>query len=212
MKTLNRTLQTHLRAQVRVFLWLLAAMVVFLLFRHKPSLPGADQPLETRLAAFLTEQTQLKVAADDVAVPALPTHTGLSSLSLHPVFFLGQKEKEPRDLYLAWMRLAPNGMPLALSAGDVYNLSRTDQADEGPLTLRGSYLAVVSRSQGQIAVITVYDLAGKQQAGQEFSWLERKMEAVTNLQETGQSQGLGRKTLTLTRNFGELQLGWTTDH
>ena len=204
----NRSpLQTHLWAQGRVFAWLFLAMLLFVLFRPKTDLPDSNQPLEERLAAFLGAQTHMTVASADIAMP-LTSMNGFASLGLHPVFFLAMKEKEPRDLYLAWIRIAPNGTPLALSANDIYNLSRTDKADEGPLTLRGSYLAVASRSNGQITVVTVYDLKGKKPPGDEFSWLEKRMEAISNFQETGQTKGFERKTLTFTQTFRiQLRLG-----
>ena len=104
---------------------------------------------------------------------------------------------EPNDLYLVEARLSPEGT--VLRVGDFWNLTNTSGVDESRPTLRGSMLAYTTsadgpgdgrprarprRTDGRVAT-----------AG--FTRVQRAQAALTNLQQTGQLDGVAHTTFAL---------------
>lgn len=101
---------------------------------------------------------------------------------------------EPADVFLVDTRLSPEGA--LLEVGAVFDLSDTTGAEEGDVVARGTHVAWVARGlfQGAGTTAVVVDLGGQPAPGADWTTLERAQNAVTNLQQTGQLRGVGKRT------------------
>ncbi len=139
---------------------------------------------DTRSAlASALARTGLQVTIDDVVLIDPPSAFGQSRALVrawHP--------GEPADIYLARGRFLPGGVVL----GDValYDLTATPLADEGkPQVVRGRAVLTV-REGGQDVGVRLLDLRGELPLAGEWTWLARMQNALTNLQQTGQTAGV----------------------
>jgi len=109
--------------------------------------------------------------------------------------FLGSESPgAPRDVYRARVRLTPEGRPLAV--GTPYALTSTPLGDDHALVAHGHRAAFATLAYGQEQSISVLDLA-KDGARSPAGWTDRAMMFLTNLQQTGAGDGVGRIDVTL---------------
>src|SRR5262249_28302232 len=74
------------------------------------------------------------------------------------VWLLGAPEAgAPRDVYRAWVRLAPNGQPLSVRR--VVRVTDTPEADESGLVLNDGRLAVGVVARGRVRAVSVLEPA-----------------------------------------------------
>jgi len=103
---------------------------------------------------------------------------------------------EPNDLYLIDARVSPEGE--VLTVGDAWNVTETTGADESRPVVRGRLAVYAALSDGLCTGIHVLDLGGREAASRgEFSRLQRTQIALTNLQRTGQMDGVVHDTFAL---------------
>lgn len=106
----------------------------------------------------------------------------------------------PRDVFRAFVRLAPDGTPLSIHG--VRNLTNTSRADEGELRVSADLAFFATLHDGEVASLTALALVGA--PAPRGSWLSSLRERVSNFLETGQSSGLGRVDVLLTTRTGRL--------
>ena len=106
------------------------------------------------------------------------------------------RPREPADVYLVEATRSRGGRLLDIDA--VYNLTDTSAADEHRLTVRGERAAWLIANEGIVSSVQYADLHGEPPPrGREWTPLRRLQNAITNLQETGQSAGVVRKSFRL---------------
>jgi len=111
-------------------------------------------------------------------------------LHLRPALFLGRRAGDANDLYYAEVR--PGGDATALDVAWLTNLSETASASEEQLTRVGSHLAYATRVGERYDAVVVVDLRGEPDAlTADWPLRARLQNRVTNLQETGRTEGFG---------------------
>jgi hypothetical protein len=164
-----------------------AAACVF----HSPA-PGRDL---SALAAALGGAAQgARVAPGDVrwessggALADLVVGRGLLFLAERP-------SEDTRDVWRARARVAPDGSVLEIA--DAHDLTNTPLGDDHALVLRANRAAFATRAYGQEQSVTLLDLAGEGAQNKTAGLAARTMAAITNLQRTGSSAGVGRLDVT----------------
>jgi len=117
------------------------------------------------------------------------------------VLFLGaEKAGAPRDVFRARVRLSPEGRPLEIR--DVVNLTQTPFGDEQGLVRdqTAERAAFATFAYGQLQGITALDLRGEGRAAKTSTLFERAMLYVTNVQETGDGNGIARVQIALEKD------------
>ena len=117
---------------------------------------------------------------------------------------------EPHDIFLVRARTTLGGKVLGLA--DVHNLTRTPTADEGVPVVHGER-AVFSTTVDVVPTnVFAFDLAGDFDPDAEpLSRTAKWQSALTNLQETGQEQGVGRRGWTFDPSPSSVELAFTAD-
>lgn len=154
---------------------------------------GAD---DTRgLAALLSDATQTVVDPSDLRWE--PSSGVIADLvSGRFIVFLGSTApRAPRDVYRARVRLSPEGRPLGVAA--TYNLTSTPLGDDHALVVSGERAAYATWSYGKEQSVTALDLAGEGAQSQARSLTDKAMAWLTNVQQTGSGDGMGRIDVTL---------------
>jgi hypothetical protein len=103
----------------------------------------------------------------------------------------------PRDVWRARVRLSPDGRPLEIL--DAHDLTSTPLGDDHALILRDRYAAFATTAYGQEQSVTLLDLSGEGERNRSTTAIDRAMSAITNVQQTGSSTGIGRVDVTLDR-------------
>ncbi len=99
-------------------------------------------------------------------------------------------ENALRDLYMARVRLAPSGR---VASVDVTNLTRSYNASEQAFLAHGEVLVVAALVDDSYVALEMLDFAGEdEEVTRDWPWVEKAKDAVTNLQKTGQTQGISR--------------------
>jgi hypothetical protein len=100
------------------------------------------------------------------------------------------------DLYLVRARLSPDGA--VLDVLDTHNLTRTPSADESVPLVQGDLCAYTTAVEGVPTAVYALDLSGDPVPNDaELGRLALAQTALTNLQETGQMSGIGKRGWTL---------------
>lgn len=156
------------------------------------SSPGPSANRSEALVGALAREG-LTATAGDVAWVDPPPHGALGGLVASSRAIVRASAKgDPADLYLVRTRLSPEGV--LLDVGGVYDLTRTIGADEGRPLLDGDHAIYASSVDGITMSVHELDLSGEpHEATRDFGRLARLENAITNLQETGQSAGVGRR-------------------
>lgn len=119
-----------------------------------------------------------------------------------------RKDGALADVYLVHTRRAPDGTLLEISAVD--NLSETSAADERGLVASGERAAWLVAQDDVLGAVQLADFAGEPTpAGREWTLPKRVQNALTNLQETGQLEGVGRRFFKLSPPGARVVLGLT---
>lgn len=126
-------------------------------------------------------------------------------LSMRSAAFLGRREGELSDLYVADVRGGGGGT--ALDVAWLTNVTRTASAEETPPLRMGRHLALATRVGDRFDAVVVLDTGGEPEAlTAGWSTLARLQNAVTNLQETGRTSGLGQRRYQLAARAAELRI------
>lgn len=96
----------------------------------------------------------------------------------------------PRDVYRVRVRLTPEGHPLAVV--DAHDLTQTPLGDDHALVVRGTHAAFATFAYGQEQSVTALDLSGEGAQNSAKTTLEQITSAITNVQQTGATDGIGR--------------------
>jgi hypothetical protein len=113
-----------------------------------------------------------------------------------PALFLARAGGlDTRDVWRARVRLSPEGDVLGVVAAR--NITNTPLGDDHALIVAGTYAAFATRAYGQEQSVTALDLSGEGAQNKTEGLADRVMAALTNVQRTGTSSGLGRVDVTL---------------
>ncbi len=102
---------------------------------------------------------------------------------------------DTRDVWRARVRVAPDGSVLQIA--ELHDLTNTPLGDDHELVVRGDYAAFTTRAYGQEQGVTLLTLAGEGAQNKTSQLSDRAMAALTNLQRTGRTAGIGRVQVTL---------------
>lgn len=114
-----------------------------------------------------------------------------------------------RDVYRARVRLSPEGKPLSI--GTVNNLTSTPIGDDHQLVVSGTRAAYATWAFGQEQSVTALDLAGEGKQNETKKLADRVMAFVTNVQQTGSGEGIGRIDVTLDQPANRVGLSLAAD-
>jgi hypothetical protein len=121
-----------------------------------------------------------------------------------------QQAGEPSDLYVVLARLSPEGV--LLDAGPAFDVTHTPQADEGSPVVRGSRVAYTTTLDGAVTAVHTLDMSGyPARSYEDWTKLQRYQTQLTNLQQTGSSEGVVHETFVLDPVAKEVTLTWLTD-
>ena len=160
------------------------------------------------LAALLGQATGGTVQPGDVAWEPSP---GVLAEFVwgRRVLFLSSVAGAPRDLFRARVRVTLEGRPVAISG--LRNLTATPLGDEQKLVIYDTRSAFATATYGAIEAITLLDLAGKPRHPAS-SAIDVITGAITNWQESGSTQGIGRIDLNIDKPGDELLLAFDRGH
>ncbi len=102
---------------------------------------------------------------------------------------------DTRDVWRARARVTPEGA--VLDVGSATNLTSTPLGDDHALVVLGDHAAYATRAYGQEQSVVALDLGGEADRNRASNLGDRVMAAVTNLQQTGSTDGVGRVEVTL---------------
>jgi hypothetical protein len=173
------------------------------------AISGADVPPPTvsGVAGVLGASIGGVVAPDDIRWE--PSRGDLADLLLgRRVLFLGaDRVGAPRDVWRATVRVTPDGMPLGVAGTS--NLTSTPLGDDHALVARGTRAAFATFAFGQEQSVTLLDLAPP--PGESDGLLDGVMRWLTNVQETGGGEGVGRVDVTLDQPAAHVGLALRPD-
>ncbi|MCU0658466.1 MAG: hypothetical protein MUF64_25370 [Polyangiaceae bacterium] len=102
------------------------------------------------------------------------------------------EKDEPGVLYLVQTRLSPEGVLLDLE--EPRRLTKSSSVEESNPAIQGGHAATALLADGLVLGVQLIDLGGEPRPeGPSWTRTARAQNAVTNLQETGQWVGLGRR-------------------
>ncbi len=121
-----------------------------------------------------------------------------------------RKPGEAWDVYLVRTRLSPEGALLGVDG--VFDLTRTSAVSEDKLDARGVHAAWTIGDANRTYRIELSDLGGEPApAGEEWTRLARTQRALTNLQRTGQREGVGARSFKLDPAARDVSLSLEAD-
>ncbi|HEY3819449.1 MAG TPA: phosphodiester glycosidase family protein [Polyangiaceae bacterium] len=122
------------------------------------------------------------------------------------VMFLAQRAgDETRDVWRARARVSPEGA--VIEVVDAHDLTNTPLGDDHALVVSGDHAAFATRAYGQEQSVTSLDLRGEGSQNRAEKLVDRVMAALTNLQQTGTFDGIGRIDVTLESPASAIGLG-----
>ncbi|MEZ4225024.1 MAG: hypothetical protein R3B13_28985 [Polyangiaceae bacterium] len=158
------------------------------------TLPFEADPANALVTAL--GQRGLVAAASDVHWIDATASTLGSRLRTSRAILRAHASSEPADVYLATVRLSPEGRVLQLDG--LFNVSDTSAVDERDLTVQGEQAAWVISGGGRTYSVQLLDLSGEPASDlTDLSRLQRIQHGLTNLQQTGQRRGIGRRAFKL---------------
>jgi hypothetical protein len=120
------------------------------------------------------------------------------------LYLASPTDSSPRDVYRARVRLSPEGRPL--SVGDPRNLTSTPLGDDHALVVRGTRAAFATFTYGKEQAVTLLDLSGEGAQNGAIRLADRVMAWITNVQQTGAGDGIGRLDVTFAQPADRLGL------
>lgn len=162
----------------------------------------------TKALAIALRARGLKADAGDVHfVPKSPYPWDLSIDRARAVV-RAKREQEPHDIYVVETRVAPSGTLLEIDA--VYNLSETSAADEQNLVVNDQRAAWAIGTDDTVASVQFADFRGEPPPrGPGWNRARIAQNAITNLQETGELAGVGRRAFKLEPAAYKVVLGFS---
>jgi hypothetical protein len=154
---------------------------------------------------------KLGLSADPSQVMLLPDRTPRGAVTRHErALVLARRPGELADVYLVRARRSPEGNLLEISS--TVNLTDTSAADEQGLVVNGEHAAWAVTQDGKVHAVQLADLTGEPRlVGREWTPWRRLQNALTNLQETRQWAGVGRRAFKLEPPASRVALGLTQD-
>jgi hypothetical protein len=126
--------------------------------------------------------------------------------STQAVLFLASRPGEASELYHAEIRPGDGGVIHDVSG--VTNLTRTSSADEQPPMRAGRFVLYASQVGDRFDAVTLVDTRGEpDDLTSDWPRRARLQNAVTNLQETGRTEGFGRRRYNLIDPADSLRVG-----
>jgi len=168
---------------------------------------AAEPDLSTALARAL-ESHGLRVDSSEVFWVDQPAGV-IGSRRAHPrAVVLAAVGDAPADVYLVTTRLSPEGRLLELSG--LYNVTDTSAVDERHLTVSSGRAAWVIGDAQKTYSVHLADLRGETpDATRDFGRLQRWQHQLTNLQNTGQQVGIGRRSFKLDPAASQVTLAFS---
>jgi hypothetical protein len=158
--------------------------------------PGGDlRALASALRHAVAADGAAQVAGADVRWE--PSRGPLLDAALGRwVLFLARSSGEDtRDVWSARVRLSPEGNVVEVM--EAHDLTNTPLGDDHALVVSGARAAYATRAYGQEQNVTSLDLGGEGALNRAEVFADRLMAAITDLQQTGTANGIGRVEVTL---------------
>jgi hypothetical protein len=119
-----------------------------------------------------------------------------------------RRPNEPADIYVVEGRVSPEGSLLELER--VFNVSETSVVDEQQLIVSDQRAAWTIAQDSVTSNVQSADFRGEPRpSGPGWNWLSRLQNALTNLQKTGQFEGIGRRAFRLEPPAYKVVLGFS---
>jgi hypothetical protein len=183
---LRRRLRDAISRRRRI-LFVLCAIVLTLVGVRATTSGASASTLEGALAAVAAKDG---VRVDTSTVLWLDEDGG--PLSTRGALFLAHRDGELPDLYYADVR--PGGESTALDVSFLTNLTNTASAEETQLARRGTFVAYATKVGDRYDAVVVIDTRGEPPAlTRDWSFRARRQNAITNLQQTGRTEGFGTR-------------------
>ncbi len=167
--------------------------------------PSPEAALAEALAA-----RGLSCDAGDVSWVSRPTGVWGSMTDPARALVRAHAGDEPADLYLVHVHVSPEGAVLGTS--DAWNLTETQGADESRALVRGRIAVYVTTADGLFTGVHVLDLDGRAQGSHvDFTRLQELQASLTNLQRTGQSDGITHDSFSFDPVARSATFSWRDD-
>lgn len=164
----------------------------------------------TRAIVLALAERGLRTDADDVHFITDSPTVARSPVRRPRAVALAQHGSEPTDVFVVETRVSPEGHLIELT--DVFNVSDTSAATERGLIVSGDRAAWLIGADNAIASVQFVDLrAEPRPVGRNWTGISRLQNAITNLQETGQMQGFGRRSFKLDPPAYKVVLGFSNN-
>lgn len=173
----------------------LVAALGWLAHPRSPAIDHAGMDARAALALELSRQGLDTPAADVHFVD--PPPSALASRWKRPrAVVRARRAGASFDVFVAETELSPEGT--LLRVGEVYDLTRTAAADEGNLVASGPHAAWTIGGGNRTYRVEIADLRGEHlPTAERWPWPARMQHAITSLQRTGRSAGIGRRSFKL---------------
>jgi hypothetical protein len=154
---------------------------------------------------------KLGLAAEPGHVLFLPDQTPRGAVTRHErAVALARRPGELADVYLVNSRRTPDGKLLEITSA--YNLTDTSAADEQGLIVHRERAAWAVTQGNKVHAVHLANLDGEPRpTGPEWTRPRRVQNALTNLQDTGQLSGVGRRSFRLDPPALRVALGLTRE-
>ena len=162
----------------------------------------------TRAIVLALAERGLSADADDVHFISDTATIAKSPVRRPRAVAIAQHGSDPTDVFVVETRVSPEGHLIELT--DVFNVSDTSAADERGLIVNGDRAAWLIGQDNAIASVQYADLRGEPHpTGRTWTGLSRLQNSLTNLQETGQMKGFGRRAFKLDPPAYKVVLGFS---
>lgn len=188
-----------------------AMMAVAAVFQGRPK--GVDEAApspEAALAQALSARG-LSCGADDVSWVSRPMGVWEAMTGHARALVRAHVGDEPSDLYLVHAKVSPEGA--VLGVGDAWNLTETEGAEESRPIVRGHRAVYMTTADGMFTGLHVLDLDGAaaSESPIDLTPLQRAQVALTNLQRTGQTEGVAHEAFSLDPVARDATFAWPAD-
>jgi hypothetical protein len=172
-----------IRLRLALFFGLLGAVLALC----RNGAPGSDIG---ELALALGAASSGHVRPSDVKWTAPGGAIGDAIFGRSVVFLSSVQPNGPRDVWRARIRVSPEGHLVSIESAS--NLTGTPLGDDHALVVSGARAAYATRAYGQEQSASALDLGGEGDQNGAQTFADRLMAWVTNLQQTGSGDGVGR--------------------
>jgi hypothetical protein len=154
--------------------------------------PGRD--LRVLAAALGRAAGGARVRPEDVRWQPSEGMLADAVLGRWALFLARAPDEDTRDVWRARVRVSPDGA--AIDVRGAYDLTSTPIGDDHELVVKDDHAAFATRAYGQEQSATILALAGEGPQNKTTGLPDRVMSALTNLQKSGSTAGLGRFDVT----------------